>query len=264
MTSMIGQHALTPTDEPSASQAGHQNIFETSFAMHAMHDSLPVSPLSVDAPMDAPTAQSPVLQQASIDSAPSRLTQLDTYTGCDVSDHRVHESFSSVLPTSNKGKSRAAIIGDASSTNPLVFDSINVASASLPSNVEAISNGLTSSPIEFTQVNIPRSPSSFLARDKSTSQSPHNSKTTTASAARELITEKPLPTQLPAFHYLSGRKLNPYINVSVLGQRIISIIMDTEWDISAEAVSEYEGVHVSIIMDQLMIQDESITPYTVE
>jgi hypothetical protein len=271
---MIGQHVLTPTDEPSASQAGHQNIFETSFAMHAMHDSLPISPLSVDAPMHAPTAQSPVLQQAPIDPAPSRLTQLDTYTSHDVSDHRVPESFSSVLPKSNKGKARAAVIGDASprlplSANSLVFDSINVAGASSPSNVEAISNSLTSSPIGFTPVDIARSPSSFLARDKSTSQSPHNSKTTAASVTREPSTkDEPLPTQLLALHPLSGRKLDPYIDVSVLGQRIISIIMDTEWDTSiygtAEAVSEYEGVHVSVIMDQLMTQDESITPYTVE
>ncbi|KIM87162.1 hypothetical protein PILCRDRAFT_302207 [Piloderma croceum F 1598] len=270
MTSMIGQHVLTPTDGPSASQADHQNIFETSFAMHAMHDSLPVSPLSVDAPMHAPTVQSPVLQQALIDSAPSRLTQLDTYTCYDVSDRRVPGSFSSVLPKSNKGKARAAIIGDTSSklplsTNPLVFNSVNVASASSPSNVEAISNSLTSSPIGFTPVDIPCSSSSFLARDKSTSQSPHNGKTTAASVTREPSTEdESLPTQSPALHYLSGRKLEPYIDVSVLGQRIISIIMDTEWNTSTEAVSEYEGVHVGIIMDQLMTQDESITPYTVD
>jgi hypothetical protein len=31
-----------------------------------------------------------------------------------------------------------------------------------------------------------------------------------------------------------------------------------------ESVSEYEGVHVSDIMDGLMVQDEDITPHAVE
>lgn len=43
--------------------------------------------------------------------------------------------------------------------------------------------------------------------------------------------------------------------------------MDTERFTSfyrPEIISKYEGVHVNVIMDRLMAQDESITPYAVD
>ena len=220
---MVVQDVSAPTNEPSVSQIGDQDMFETSFAMQAMHDSLPVSHLSVDVPILAPTAES--------------------YSTS--SDIHVPGSFSSVLTKNDKGKARVDIIGDATS------------------NVEVASN---SSPIGFTSVDIAHSPSS--------SQPSHKSKpfTNAANVTPELSTPKafgPLPSRSLALHpsSLSERKSEPYVDVSTLGRTIISIIMDTEQTSpygTMEAVSQCEGVHVSVIMDQLMAQDENITPYAVE
>jgi len=270
---MISQHEPAQTDEPSTPQIDHQNIFETSFAMHAMHDSLPASPLSVASQLLAPIVQLPVPPYAPVGSGPSRSAELSSRTSSEVSDPG---SSSFTLPTMNNGKVREDSMGDASSALPssvasrrkastsTALPSTNVIGASI-SNAHEVGESLTSSPIGFTPIDVARSPSSSqLCKSKVTASFPY-----APDVADEPSTANIEALQYPGlFSEESERKLEPYADVSVLGRRIISVIMDTERYTSiyrtTETVAEYEGVHVSVIMEQLMPQDESITPYAVD
>ena len=262
---MSSQHESAQTNEPSRSKADYQNIFETSFAMQAMQNSLLASPLSAVASFLAPATHSPALQNPQINLIPSQ-----SHPDCDVYDLHDPGSSSFALP---KTDSRELRDGDASpgfcssvasqrkgSYSP-TLPSIDTAGAT--SSVGESGDFLTSSPARFTSVDIARSPLSL--------QLPLSSRAKVSFPYPDVTRETDKPQSLMTYHSSSSKpELDPYGHVSVLGRRIISVIVDAERYASihrtTKAAAEYEGVNVSVIMEQLMSLDdsESITPYAVE
>jgi hypothetical protein len=260
------------TDELNASQTGHQSMFETSFAMHAMHDSLSASPLSTAEPVPKPST---VQQRAPIDSAASVSALLNSCTDNDVSD-LLGPSSRSVLQKEDKGKARSddnVSLGLPSSvpfrrkaSYSLALPSVNIAGASSTSKADEVGDCLTSSPIGYTSVDMASSPSSSLRpprKNKAKAFFPYAMDTrddpsTERESARSLPLHPRSMSEIPLEHYT---------DISALERRIISVMINTEQFATPnrrKPVSEYEGVHVDEIMDTLMVDDDDITPLAVE
>ena len=240
--------------------------------MHAMHDSLPASPLSTAVPVPKPST---LRERAPVDPAPASAL-LNSCTDNDVSDLLGPSCRFVVSQKEDKGKARSdgnvplrlpsSVPFRRKASYSLASPTVNIPGASSPSKADEAGDRLTPSPIGYTSVDIACSPSSLLrppCKNKAKVFFPYAMDT-----RDDPSTDRELPQSLPLHpSSISVLPLELHANISALERRIISVMIDTEQFATPnrrKPVSEYEGVHVNEIMDTLMVDDDDITPLAVE
>lgn len=245
-----GQVHYGSIEQPSASQAQHQNIFDTPFNMHAMHDSLPVSESA--APAFPPSSLSQSIDNAANDRTQIRPIRLDSDMN-DGIDGSPDEDYSSPILL-GKGRSTLTVNGSGHKSPPILF----TPKTGVPQSSSSSSKAQKSSP--FSTQSSSKLTTSIAYSDDCA-----------VSAAKGGLSPPPLstsPSVLDASIAFTERKLDPYSDVSVLGRRIILVMFELEQSSpiypTAEVNTRYQGVDVATIMTRMHSLDNNLTAKDVE